>query len=205
MANVIASLGTMMHHAHHLRHRVSDRSAIPAPDGVMVTATPVVRRADHDGEPSLVSVAVLYIPPSQHTTMGVSLPLSRARTVIAQMRPGALLREAAPFLSAAVSQPITRPDVFESVTVLPSTLVSWYVDTFRLNGQAHTTPMTYHDFCPTHHPSWQQRPEWVTAPVITTTHPVGPPQTCSVPRQYNSFISIRSATCLLYTSDAADE
>ena len=87
MANVIASLGTMMHHAHHLRHRVSDRSTIPAPDGVTITATPVVRRADHDGEPSLVSVAVLYIPPSQHTTMGVSLPLSRARTVIAQMRP----------------------------------------------------------------------------------------------------------------------
>ena len=194
MANAVASFGIMMHHAHHLRHRVSDRSAIPAPDGVTITATPVVRRADHDGEPSLVSVAVLYIPPSQHTTMGVSLPLSRARAVIAQMRPGTPLHEASPFLSAAVSQPIAHPDVFESVTVLPSTLVSWYVDTFHLNGQAHTTPMTYHDFCPTHHPSWLQRPEWVTTSDIVTAHPVGPPQTCSVPRQYNSFISIRSAT-----------
>ena len=144
--------------------------------------------------PSLVSVAVLYIPPTQHTTTGVSLPLSRARTVIAQMRPGMPSHEASHFLSAAVSQPIAHPDVYESVTVIPSTLVSWYVGTFHLNGQAHTTPMTYHGFCPAHHPSWLQRPEWITTPDTTTARPVEPPRTCSVPRQYNSFISIRSAT-----------
>ena len=53
------------------------------------------------------------------------------------------LHEASQFLSTAVSQPIAHPDVYESATVLPSTLVSWYVGTFHLNGQAHTTPMTY--------------------------------------------------------------
>ena len=82
MADTVASFGTMMHHAHHLRHHASDRSAIPTPDDVTITTSPVIRRADHDGEPSLISVAVLYISPTQRATTGVSLPLSRARTVI---------------------------------------------------------------------------------------------------------------------------
>ena len=173
----------MIHHAHHLRHHASDRSAIPAPDDVTITTSPVIRRADHDGEPSLISVAVLYISPTQRVTTGVSLPLSRARTVIAQMSPGMPSHEASHFLSAAVSQPIAHPNVYESVTVIPPTLVSWYVGTFHLNGQAHTTPITYHGFCPAHHPSWIQRPAWIMTPDTATAPSVEPTQTCSVPRQ----------------------
>ena len=130
----------------------------------------------------------------RHATTGVSLPLSRARTVIAQMPPGTPLHKASHYLTAAITQPFAHPDDYESVTVIPPTLVSWYVGTFHLNGQAHTTPMTYHGFCPAHHPSWAQPPKWIAVSRATTGYPVEPPHTCWVPRQYNSFISIRSAT-----------
>ena len=111
-------------HAYHLRHHTTDRSAIPTPDDAAITTTPVVRRADRDGEPFMVSLEVLHIPPTQHTAMGVSLPLSRARTVIAQMPPGTPSHRASHYLTAAVTQPIAHPDDYESATAIPPTLVS---------------------------------------------------------------------------------
>ena len=80
MADTVASFGTMMHHAHHLRHHASDRSTIPTPGDVTITTSPVIRRADHDGEPSLISVAVSTVYPSYTTRHHGRLFASLSRT-----------------------------------------------------------------------------------------------------------------------------
>ena len=55
------------------------------------------------------------------------------------MSPGTPSHRASHYLTAAITQPIAHPDDYESVTaIIPPTLVSWYVGTFHLNGQAHT-------------------------------------------------------------------
>ena len=68
-------------------------------------------------------------------------------------------------LGIVMSHPVDYPEAYASVTVLSPTMVAWLADTFGLNGQAHTTPMTYHNLCPTKHPSWRAHPRWVAAAV----------------------------------------
>ena len=46
-------------------------------------------------------------------------------------------------LETVMSHPVDYPEAYASVTVLLPTMVAWLADTFSLNGQAHTTPMTY--------------------------------------------------------------